>query len=167
MWNQSGPISAALLRFILGFRLVSLAKEKTPASTSLYSPPLFSVPIMVGILRDTDKLPREGGSTSPKPKADLQDVLKKLVLKDEDLDDVVLPREEFVNLREVACTCWMAMVKVHTTKHYRNQPFFLEDGLCMGFCMRSEGVSCMDEVINVVPVKVTTQMNDQLLKPVT
>jgi hypothetical protein len=119
---------------------------------------------MVGIMRDADKLSREDSSLSLKPKAD--DVLKKLVLKDEELDDVVLPREELVNLHEVACTCWMAMVEVHTTKHYRNQPFS-EDELCMGFCMRSEAVSHMDEVINAVPVKVTTQMNDQLLKLVT
>jgi hypothetical protein len=51
----------------------------------------------------------------------MRDVLK-LVLKDEELDDVVLPREEFVNLHKE--TCWMAMVKGHTTKHYKNQPFF-------------------------------------------
>jgi hypothetical protein len=135
MWNQSGPITVVLLRFVLGFRLSAAAKGKTPAPTGLFSPPLFSVLIMVEILRDAAKLSRE----------DLWDVLK-LVLKDEELDDVVLLREEFVSLHDEACTCWMAMVEVHTTKHYDNQPFFSEDGLCMGFCMRSEGVSCMDEV---------------------
>jgi hypothetical protein len=68
------------------------------------------------------KIPREGGSSGTQPPADLQDLLKKMVLKDEELDDVVLAREDFVSLREEAR--WMAVVKVHTTKHFRNQPFF-------------------------------------------
>jgi hypothetical protein len=31
---------------------------------------------------------------------------------------------------------------------------------------RSEGVEDMEEVINVIPAKVTSQMNDKLLKPI-
>jgi hypothetical protein len=45
-----------------------------------------------------------------------------LVLKDDELNDVVLPREEFVNLKESAR--WMVVVKVNTTKQFENQPFF-------------------------------------------
>ncbi|KAM0881221.1 hypothetical protein ACQ4PT_033100 [Festuca glaucescens] len=60
------------------------------------------------------KISREGGSSSSKPPSDLQELMKKLILKDEEFDDVVLPREEFVNLREGAR--WMAVVKVHTTR---------------------------------------------------
>ena len=48
------------------------------------------------------KFPREGGSSNPKPPFDLQSMMKKLVLKDDELDDVVLPREEFVSLKEEA-----------------------------------------------------------------
>jgi hypothetical protein len=40
------------------------------------------------------------------------------VLKDEELDDVVLPREEVVTLRENAR--WMAVVKVHTSNLFGN-----------------------------------------------
>jgi hypothetical protein len=68
------------------------------------------------------KIPREGGSSGSTPPADLQELLKKLVLKDEELGDVVLPREDFVSMREEAR--WMAVVKVHTNKHFGNQPFF-------------------------------------------
>jgi hypothetical protein len=46
------------------------------------------------------KFLREGGSSGPKSPTDLHDLLKNLVLKDEELDHVVLPREEFVSLRE-------------------------------------------------------------------
>jgi hypothetical protein len=53
----------------------------------------------------------------PKPPTDLQELLKRLILKDGEHDDVVLPREEFVNLKEGAC--WMVVVKVHTTKIVR------------------------------------------------
>jgi hypothetical protein len=60
------------------------------------------------------KFPKEGGSSRSKPHVDLQALLKKLVLKDEELDDVVLPREEFVNMCESAR--WMAVVKVNTNK---------------------------------------------------
>ena len=68
------------------------------------------------------KFPKEGGSSSPKPQVDLQGLMKKLVLKDEELDDVVLPREDYVNLKEGAK--WMAVVRVHTSKHFGKQPFF-------------------------------------------
>jgi hypothetical protein len=68
------------------------------------------------------KFPKEDGSSSPKKTANLQELMKKLVLKDEELDDVVLPKEDFVNLREDAR--WMAVVKVHTQKHFGDQPFF-------------------------------------------
>jgi hypothetical protein len=68
------------------------------------------------------KFPREGGSSRSSTPMDLQDLLKKLVLKDEELDDVVLPREDFNSLREEAR--WMAVVKDHTTKCFGNQPFF-------------------------------------------
>jgi hypothetical protein len=54
--------------------------------------------------------------------ANMQELMKKLVLKNEELDDVVLPKEDFVNLREDAR--WMAVVKVHTQKHFGKQPFF-------------------------------------------
>ncbi|KAK1643001.1 hypothetical protein QYE76_060806 [Lolium multiflorum] len=62
------------------------------------------------------KIPREDGSSGSKQPADLQELLKKLVLKDEELDNVVLPLEDFMNLREGAR--WMAVVKVHTTKQF-------------------------------------------------
>jgi hypothetical protein len=45
---------------------------------------------------------------------DLQEMLKRMVLKDEELDDVVLPKEEVMNLKEGAR--WMAVVKVHTER---------------------------------------------------
>jgi hypothetical protein len=62
---------------------------------------------------------------------DLQD---KLVLKDEELDDVVLPKEDFDNLREGAR--WMAVVKVNTTKHFGNQPFFQKMDAAWGFARK-------------------------------
>jgi hypothetical protein len=68
------------------------------------------------------RIPKEGGSSNPRKAVDLQELMKKLVLKDEELDDVVLPKEEFNSLREDAR--WMAVLKVHTTKHFGNQPFF-------------------------------------------
>jgi hypothetical protein len=48
------------------------------------------------------KFPREGGSSRSSTPMNLQELLKKLVLKDEELDDVVLPREDFNSLREEA-----------------------------------------------------------------
>jgi hypothetical protein len=63
------------------------------------------------------KIPKEGGSSGSTPPADLQELLK-----DEELDDVVLPSDDFVNLKEGAQ--WMAVVRLHTTKHVGNQPFF-------------------------------------------
>jgi hypothetical protein len=63
-----------------------------------------------------------GGPSGPKNPIDLQALLNKLLLKDEELDDVVLPIEEFVNLKEGER--WMVLLKVHTTKQFRNQPFF-------------------------------------------
>jgi hypothetical protein len=69
-----------------------------------------------------EKLPKVGGSSSPKKTANMLELMKKLVLKNEELDDVVLPKEDFVNLREDAR--WMAVVKVHTQKHFGKQPFF-------------------------------------------
>jgi hypothetical protein len=65
---------------------------------------------------------------------DLQELLKKLVLKDEELDDVVLPREEFEGLREEAR--WMAVVKVHTNKHFGNQPFFQKMDVAWGLAKK-------------------------------
>jgi hypothetical protein len=53
------------------------------------------------------------------------------VLKDEELDDVVLPREEVVTLRENAR--WMAVLKVHTTNPFGNQPFFQKMDDAWGF----------------------------------
>jgi hypothetical protein len=44
-----------------------------------------------------------------------------LVLKDDELDNVVLPKEDFNNLKEGAR--WMAVVKVHMAKHFGNQFF--------------------------------------------
>jgi hypothetical protein len=63
------------------------------------------------------KLPRKGDSSKPKPTVDLEELLKKLVLKDKEL-----PREEFVNLHEG--TQCMAVSKVHTMKRFGNLPFF-------------------------------------------
>ncbi|KAM0864489.1 hypothetical protein ACQ4PT_043888 [Festuca glaucescens] len=80
------------------------------------------------------KFPKEGGSSNPKKAANLQELMKKLVLKDEELDDVVLPKEEFVNLREDAR--WMAVVKVHTSKHFGNQPFFQKMDAAWGFAKK-------------------------------
>jgi hypothetical protein len=57
----------------------------------------------------------------------LQDLMKKLILK----DDVVLPKEDVDNLREGAR--WMVVVKVHTTKHFGNQPFFQKMDVAWGF----------------------------------
>jgi hypothetical protein len=68
------------------------------------------------------KIPKEGGSSGSTLPADLQELLKKLALKDEELDDVVLQSDDFVNLKEGAQ--WMAVVRLHTTKHVGNQPFF-------------------------------------------
>jgi hypothetical protein len=48
------------------------------------------------------KFPKEGGSSVPRVPKDLQELMKKLVLKDEELNSVVLPREEFTTLREEA-----------------------------------------------------------------
>jgi hypothetical protein len=78
------------------------------------------------------KIPKEGGSSRAKTKPALDELSKKLVLVDEELDDVVIPRDDFMNLREEAR--WMAVVRVHTDRHFSNQPFFPEDGRCMGFC---------------------------------
>ncbi|XP_051201869.1 uncharacterized protein [Lolium perenne] len=50
------------------------------------------------------------------------------------LDDVILPQEEFVILRESAR--WMAVVKVHTTKHFGNQPFFQKMDISWGFATK-------------------------------
>jgi hypothetical protein len=50
------------------------------------------------------------------------------------LDDVILPQEEFVILRESAR--WMAVVKVHTTKHFGNQPFFQKMDVAWGFARK-------------------------------
>jgi hypothetical protein len=58
-------------------------------------------------------------------------LLKNLVLKDEELDHVVLPREEFMNLKEGVR--WMAVVKVHTNKHFGNLPFFQKMDFAWGF----------------------------------
>jgi hypothetical protein len=62
---------------------------------------------------------------------DLQEMLKRMVLKDEELDDVVLPKEEVMNLKEGAR--WMAVVKVHTTRRFGNQPFFQKMDAAWGF----------------------------------
>jgi hypothetical protein len=75
---------------------------------------------------------KEGGSSGQNPPVDLKALLKKLVPKDEKLGDVVLPQEEFMNLKKGAR--WMAVVKVNTTKQFGNQPFFLEDVYSLGFC---------------------------------
>jgi hypothetical protein len=60
--------------------------------------------------------------------------MKNLVLKDEELDDVILPKEDFVNLQEGAR--WMAVVKVHTMKHFGNQPFFQRMDAAWGFAKK-------------------------------
>ena len=60
--------------------------------------------------------------------------MSKLVLKDEQLDDVVLPREEFMSMREEAR--WMAVVKVHTTRHFGNQPFFQKMDVAWSFARK-------------------------------
>ncbi|KAM0923275.1 hypothetical protein ACQ4PT_005595 [Festuca glaucescens] len=80
------------------------------------------------------RFPKEGGSSSAKPPVDLQLLMKKLVLKDEELDDVVLPREEVVTLRENAR--WMAVVKVHTSNPFGNQPFFQKMDAAWGFAKK-------------------------------
>jgi hypothetical protein len=80
------------------------------------------------------KIPREGGSSEARTPTALQDLMKNLVLKDEELDDVILPKEDFVNLQEGAR--WMAVVKVHTTKHFGNQPFFQRMDAAWGFAKK-------------------------------
>jgi hypothetical protein len=77
------------------------------------------------------RIPKEGGSSNPRKEVDLKEMMKNLVLKDEELDDVVLPKEDFNSLREEAR--WMAVVKVHTTKHFGNQPFFQKMDVAWGF----------------------------------
>ncbi|KAM0917872.1 hypothetical protein ACQ4PT_009283 [Festuca glaucescens] len=77
------------------------------------------------------KIPKEGGSSSAKSKPDLDELLKKLVLRDEELDDVVIPQEDFMNLREEAR--WMAVVRVHTDRHFSNRPFFQKMDVAWGF----------------------------------
>jgi hypothetical protein len=54
----------------------------------------------------------------PKPTMNLQYLIKILVLKGEELDNVVLPKEDVGNLRKGLR--WMAVVKVHATKHFGN-----------------------------------------------
>jgi hypothetical protein len=45
----------------------------------------------------------------------LQELLKKLVLKDEELDDVVLAREDFISLREEARWMqWLRSIRPNT-----------------------------------------------------
>jgi hypothetical protein len=79
-----------------------------------------------GLIQETldhgGKVSQGGGSSGQNPPIDLQTLLKKLVLKDDELGDVVLPREKCVNLKEGAR--WMAVVRVHTNKSFGNQPFF-------------------------------------------
>jgi hypothetical protein len=77
------------------------------------------------------KIPREGGTSGSRTPAVLQDLMKNPVLKDDELDDVILPKEEFVNMQEGAR--WMAVVKVHTIKHFENQPFFQRMDVAWGF----------------------------------
>jgi hypothetical protein len=67
------------------------------------------------------KMSREGGASGSMPPVDLQEMLKRMVLKDEELDDVVLPKEEVMNLKEGAR--WMAVVK----------PFFQKMDAAWGF----------------------------------
>jgi hypothetical protein len=81
------------------------------------------------------RFPKEGGSSSPKPTVDLQDLMKKLILKDEELDNVVLPKEDLDKLREESR--WMAVVRVHTSKHFGNQPFFQKMDAAWGFARKS------------------------------
>jgi hypothetical protein len=64
----------------------------------------------------------------------LENLLKKLVLVDEELDDVVIPRDDFMNLREEAR--WMAVVRVHTDRHFSNQPFFQKMDVAWGFAKK-------------------------------
>jgi hypothetical protein len=78
--------------------------------------------------------PKEGGSSGAKAPIDMQSLMKKLVLKDEELDDVVLPGEEVVTLRENAR--WMAVVKVHTFNLFGNQPFFQKMDAAWGFAKK-------------------------------
>jgi hypothetical protein len=54
-----------------------------------------------------------------------------LVLKDDELDDKVLLRDDLNNLCEGAC--WMSIVKFNTTKHFGNQPFFQKMDVAWGF----------------------------------
>jgi hypothetical protein len=49
------------------------------------------------------KFPKEGGSSKAKPMVNLQDLMKKLIFKDDELDDVVLLKEDVDNLREGGC----------------------------------------------------------------
>ncbi|XBI82374.1 hypothetical protein VPH35_091074 [Triticum aestivum] len=49
-------------------------------------------------------------------------MLKKLHLKDSELDDVVLPKDDFAALKEEAR--WMALVKVHTRRTYSRKSFY-------------------------------------------
>ncbi|KAK1574786.1 hypothetical protein QYE76_017384 [Lolium multiflorum] len=61
-------------------------------------------------------------------------MLDRLVLKDDELDDVILPREDFISLKEEAR--WMAVVKVHTTKQFSNQPFFQKMDVAWGLARK-------------------------------
>jgi hypothetical protein len=54
----------------------------------------------------------------PKPMMNLQYLIKILVLKGEELDNVVLPKEDVGNLRKGLR--WMTVVKLHATKHFGN-----------------------------------------------
>jgi hypothetical protein len=60
------------------------------------------------------KFLKESGSLEPKPTINPQYLIKILVLKDEELDNVVLPKEDVGNLRKGVR--WMAVVKVHAER---------------------------------------------------
>jgi hypothetical protein len=80
------------------------------------------------------KFPKEGGSSGPRDQKDVQAMLERLALKDDELDDVILPREDFISLKEEAR--WMAVVKVHTTKQFSNQPFFQKMDVAWGLARK-------------------------------
>ncbi|KAM0899177.1 hypothetical protein ACQ4PT_021475 [Festuca glaucescens] len=107
------------------------------------------------------KFPREGGSSSQHPTPDLQELLKNLVLKDEELDDVILPREEFVSLRESAR--WMSVVKVHMTKHFGNQPFFQKMDVAWGFA-RNWSIQPVEENLFILQVSCLGDCNRAMLE---
>jgi hypothetical protein len=87
--------------------------------------------------------------------------MKKLVLKDEELDSVVLPREEFTTLREEAR--WMAVVKVNTSKHFGNQPFFQKMDAAWSFA-RQWSIRPVEDNLFVLQVSCLGDWNRAILE---